>query len=118
MPRLLFTMLASMLLCAMLVTAGCKSSAIHTSNPQLKQIDVLINQQLPPGTSRLQVNFFLNSRGYPSEHSADPHVIVATIEHVDTETLRPSAARVRFLFDPQDKLLTYDMAPTSPTALH
>jgi hypothetical protein len=118
MPRLLLTMLASALFCAMLVTAGCKSSVSHTSNPQLKQIDELVNQQLPPGTPMSKVSFFLNSRGYPSERSSDPRAIVATIEHVDTETLRPSAARVTFRFDANDKLLTYDMTPAMPTAVH
>ena len=111
---------AAALACALLLVlpgAGCKPSASHTSNPQLQQIDELINKQLPPGAPMSQVNFFLNSRGYPTEAAKDAHSIVAVIEHVDTETLQPSAARVTFHFDVNDKLLTYDLTPATPGAM-
>jgi hypothetical protein len=100
-----------------LLSAGCKPSSSHTSNPQLRQIDELINEQLPPGSPMSQVNFFLNSRGYPREAAKDTHSIVAVIEHVDTETLQPSAARVTFRFDANDKLLTYELTPATPGAI-
>jgi hypothetical protein len=100
-----------------LLIGGCKASSRHTSNPQLRQIDELINQQLPPGSPMSRVNFFLNSRGYPTEAAKDTHSIVAVIEHVDTETLQPSAARVTFHFDANDKLLTYELAPATPGAI-
>ena len=101
-----------------LLAGGCKPSSSHTSNPQLKQIDELVNQRLPPGTQRSQVIFFLNSRGYPAEPTGEPRAILAFIEHVDTKTVRPFAARVTFHFDAKDKLVTYDMAPAEPTAPH
>jgi len=61
-----------------------------------------------------QVNFFLSSRGYPMEAAKDTHSMVAVIEHVDTETLQPSAARVTFHFDANDKLLTYELTAATP----
>jgi len=108
--------LGCLLLFAMLA-AGCKPSTTHTSDSRIKQIDQLINQQLPPGTPMSHVIFFLNSRGYPAEPADGGHSIVATIEHVDTETLRPSAARVTFHFDSSNKLLTYDMTPAEPSGV-
>ena len=107
-------------LCALflvLPNAGCQSSSRHTSDPQLRQIDEIVNKQLPPGSPMSQVTFFLNSRGYPSEAATDTHSIVALIEHVDAETLQPSAARVTFHFDSNDKLLTYDLAPAAPRTI-
>jgi hypothetical protein len=97
-----------------LLGAGCKSSSSHTSNPRLRQIDEIVNKQLPPGSPMSQVNFFLNSRGYPTEAAADTHSIVALIDHVDAQTLQPSAARVTFHFDANDKLLTYELTPATP----
>lgn len=94
--------------------AGCKSPNRHTTNSQLRQIDELVNQQLPPGTTMAHVNFFLNARGYPQEDSHQQHTLVATIEHVDTETLQPAAARVTFHFDTNDKLITYDLTAVAP----
>jgi hypothetical protein len=107
-------------LCALflvLLSGGCKSSSSHTSNPQLRQIDEIVNKQLPPGSPMARVNFFLNSRGYQTEPAEDTHSIVAVIEHVDAETLQPSAARVTFHFDSNDKLLTYDLAPATPRTI-
>ena len=104
---------------AVLSTAGCKSSPkAHTNDPRLRQIDELIGKQLPPGSPMSQVNSFLNSRGYPQEDAHQAHLLVATIEHVDTATLMPSAARVTFHFDPNDKLLTYELSHVPPTAPH
>jgi hypothetical protein len=100
-----------------LSAGGCKSSARHTSDPRLTQIDQLINKQLPPGTPQSRVIFFLQSRGYPVDPAEGGNAIAATIGHVDTVTLRPSAARVTFHFDAHDKLLSYDMVPAEPAAI-
>lgn len=91
---------------------GCK----HTWNPRLRQIDEMLDKQLPKGTSMARVNSFLNSRGHPIESSGDKHTIVAVIRHIDPETLEPATARVTFLFDAEDKLTTYDLsqAPDAP----
>jgi len=105
----------ALMLSLVLAIAGCKGSNRHTSDPQLRQIDELLNKQLPPGTPLSQVTFFVTSRGYPIEGNGDPRILVATVEHVDTKTLRPSAARVTFHFDTNNKLLTYDMVATTPT---
>jgi hypothetical protein len=111
------TALACVFVFGLLLAAGCNPSATHTSDPRLKQIDQLLNEQLPPGTPMSRVSFFLNTRGYQAEPSP-PRTVVATVEHVDTKTLRPSAARVTFHFDANNKLLTYEMAPAEPTAVH
>jgi hypothetical protein len=94
-------------LCA--IAAGCKPSG-HTSDPQLRKIDEILDQQLPKGTPMSRVSYFLSSRGYPRDISADPHAIVAIVRHIDTETLQPITARVTFHFDANDKLVTYDLA--------
>jgi hypothetical protein len=105
------------LLCffALLPGTGCKSSK-HTWNPRLRQIDEMLDAQLPKGSSMARVNFFLNSRGHPLENSKDKHAIVAVIRHIDVETLQPTTARVTFHFDANERLTTYDLvlAPDAP----
>jgi hypothetical protein len=97
---------------------GCKSPNSHTSNPRLRQIDEIVAEHLPPGTPMARANLFLNSRGYHQEDATEPHSLVAIIEHIDPKTLQPSAARVTFRFDNNDKLVTYDLAAVQPTLLH
>ena len=65
-----------------------------------------------------RVEFFLNSRGYSIEHSSDKGSLVAMVRHVDTDTLQPATARVTFHFDPNEKLLSYELqsAPDGPAA--
>jgi hypothetical protein len=93
---------------------GCKSGAApHTSDPKLTGIDELLAAQLPPGTPRSRVVFFLNSRGYAMGPSPDSQSIVATVHHINTSTLQPEAARITFHFDANDKLTTYDLEPAS-----
>ena len=77
---------------------GCKSSA-HTSDSRLQKIDKMLNTQLPPGTPRPRVEYFLTSRGYKLEDSPDKNSPVAVVRHIDTDTLQPATARVRFHFD-------------------
>ncbi|MGH9675914.1 MAG: hypothetical protein ACRD36_02330 [Candidatus Acidiferrum sp.] len=93
---------------------GCQSNS-HTSNPRLHKIDEILAGQLPKGTTRTRVSFFLNSRGFIEESSSDPATVVGIVRLVDTDTLQPATARVTFHFDPQDRLTTYDMqsAPDS-----
>src|SRR5271168_1811402 len=106
---------ASLLICALLSATGCHSNS-HTSNPRLRQIDEMLAAQLPPGTPRQRVDFYLSSRGFPQQTSADPSAVVAVVRHVNTETLQPATARVTFHFDAQGKLTTYDLetAPDNP----
>lgn len=93
---------------------GCKNSAApHTSDPKLTGIDELLAAQLPPGTPRSRVVYFLNSRGYATSPSPDSQSIVATVHHVNTNTLQPEAARITFHFDANDKLTSYDLEPAS-----
>jgi hypothetical protein len=101
---------------ALLAAVGCNSGA-HTSDPQLRKIDLLLDAQLPKGTPTTRVIFFLSSRGYPMEDSHDPHAIVAVIRHIDTDTLQPITARVTFRFDEHDKLVTYELAPAQDAPL-
>jgi hypothetical protein len=107
MPACFFLLLA--------VAAGC-SSHTHTFDPKLRKIDELLDAQLPKGTSRSRVGFFLTTRGYKVEGSPDVHTVIAIVRHIDTETLQPSTARVIFHFDAGDRLTSYDLerAPDVP----
>jgi hypothetical protein len=91
-----------------LAVAGCTQSA-HTSDPKLRQIDEMLNSQLPAGTPKSRVSFYLSSQGFTAETSSDDHTMVAVVRHVDTETLQPAAARVTFHFDAAGKLKSYDL---------
>jgi hypothetical protein len=95
---------------------GCKRPAPHTNDPQLRAIDQLLDKQLPKGTSRARVDFFLNARGYRFE-SSGRDTIVAVVHHVDTETLMPSTARVTFHFGENDRLTSYELQPAREAAL-
>jgi hypothetical protein len=90
-----------------LAGAGCKQG--HTSDPRLKQIDQMLDTQLPAGTAKARVVFYLNSQGYQLENATDPQTIVATVHHVDTETLRPATALVTFHFDATNNLKSYEL---------
>jgi hypothetical protein len=104
--------LCRLMLAIMLVAsvAGCKTSA-HSSDPHLRKIDEMLDAELPKGTTMTRVSVFLSSRGYRAEDSPKPHTMVATVRHIDTETLRPATARVTFHFDAGERLTTYDLAP-------
>lgn len=97
-----------------LALAGCKSNA-HTSDPRLRQIDQMLDSQLPQGTPKSRVIFFLSSQGFPLENTGDAKAVVATVHRVDTDTLQPATARVTFHFDASDKLKSYELvAATGP----
>jgi hypothetical protein len=104
--------LCRLMLAIMLVAgvAGCKTSA-HSSDPHLRKIDEMLDAELPKGTTMTRVSVFLSSRGFRVEDSPKPHTMVATVRHIDTETLRPATARVTFHFDAGERLTTYDLAP-------
>jgi len=94
---------------------GCRSGR-HTSDSRLRQIDDMLDAQLPAGTSKSKVSFYLSSQGFPIESTNDSHAMVATVRHVDTETLRPETARVTFHFDARDNLTTYELAVAPSSA--
>jgi hypothetical protein len=95
--------------------AGCKSHS-HTSDPQLRSIDKSLEKSFPPGTPRVRIELFLNSRGYTVAPNSDPKTLIAVIRHIDTDTLQPVTARVTFQFDAANRLTTYEMvrAPDAP----
>src|SRR6202158_1283461 len=93
---------------AMLALAGCKQSG-HTSDPRLRQIDEMLDSQLPTGTAKSRVSFYLSSQNFPVENTGDARAIVAIIHHVDTDTLQPATARVTFHFDASDNLKSYEL---------
>lgn len=114
-----FRALLSVALCLFFFAiSGCQSSTRHTLNPQLRQIDELINAEIPAGSTRAQVNLFLSSRGYELQPSNDHNAVIAIVSHIDTETLEPSAARVTFHFNPDGTLLSYEMQSATVPVLH
>ncbi|HEY6270043.1 MAG TPA: hypothetical protein VIX11_17210 [Candidatus Acidoferrum sp.] len=76
----------------------------------------MLDSQLPAGTSKSKVSFYLSSQGFSLEASNDPHALIAIVHHVDTETLRPATARVTFHFDARDNLTTYELAAAPGSA--
>jgi hypothetical protein len=106
---LLHKLLLPCVLLALALT-GCKRGA-HTSDPRLRQIDQMLDSQLPEGTPKSRVMFFLDSQNFPVENATDAKSVVAIIHRVDTDTLQPATARVTFHFDASDKLKSYDLEP-------
>jgi hypothetical protein len=99
----------------LLALAGCKTGP-HTSNPHLRQIDEMLNAQLPQGTPKSRVLFFLSSQGFPFESTRDAKIVAATVHRVDTDTLQPETARVTFHFDASDKLKSYELESIAGSA--
>jgi hypothetical protein len=93
------------------VLAGCQKAA-KTNDPQLKPIQQMLDEQLPPGTTDAAVNAFLAARAYPSEPGAKQGTIVAKIRHIDAERVQPVTARVTFYFDENGKLKDYELQRT------
>ena len=94
---------------------GCKTSG-HTSDPRLRQIDEMLDSQLPQGTPKSRVIFFLSSQNFAVENARDARTVVAIVHRVDTNTLQPATARVTFHFDDADKLKSYDLEPAPGSA--
>jgi hypothetical protein len=93
---------------ALLALAGCKQSG-HTSDPRLRPIDEMLDSQLPAGTAKSRVVFYLNSQNFPVENTGATRAIVAIVRHVDSDTLQPATARVTFHFDASDNLKSYEL---------
>ncbi len=98
-----------------LAFAGCQHRG-HTSDPNLRRIDEMLDSQLPTGTPKSRVTFYLNSQGFPLQNATDAHDVVAIVHHVDTDTLQPATARVTFHFDAGNKLKTYELVPAPATS--
>jgi len=98
-----------------LALSGCKTSG-HTSDPRLRQIDEMLDSQLPQGTPKSRVIFFLSSQNFAVENARDARTVVAIVHRVDTDTLQPATARVTFHFDDADKLKSYDLEPAPSSA--
>src|SRR5260370_42508040 len=81
----------------MLALAECKHRG-HTSDPRLRQIDEMLDSQLPAGTPKSRVSLYLSSQGIPLKITSDPHDIAAVVHHVNTHTLKPATARRTFHF--------------------
>ena len=98
-----------------LALSGCKTSG-HTSDPRLRQIDEMLDSQVPQGTPKSRVIFFLSSQNFAVENARDARTVVAIVHRVDTDTLQPATARVTFHFDDADKLKSYDLEPAPSSA--
>jgi len=115
-PAILPLLLACAVLLLSLSSYACKRNA-HTSDSRLRKIDEMLNAQLPPGTPRPRVDYFLSSRGYKLEDSPDKNSLVAVVRHIDTDTLQPATARVTFHFDSNDKLISYELQSATDAPL-
>jgi hypothetical protein len=93
---------------AMFSFAGCQGNA-RTEDPQLKPIQAMLEQQLPPRTPEEKVMAFLDNRGYPILPAQKQGTIVANIRRTDTQAVQPVIARVTFYFDANRKLNTFEL---------
>ncbi|HTT33420.1 MAG TPA: hypothetical protein VMH48_07455 [Methylomirabilota bacterium] len=107
-PLYLYAGFILLLVATLLAPSGCKQSG-HTSDSRLRQIDEMLDSQLPAGTPKSRVILYLNSQGFPIDNGTDPTAITATIHHIDTESLKPVTASATFHFDREDKLTTYEL---------
>jgi hypothetical protein len=93
---------------ALAVLAGCQKT-VRTEDPQLKPIQAMLEEQLPPQTPEAKVVAFLDNRGYPILPAEKHGTIVANIRRTDTPTVQPVVARVTFYFDANRKLNTFEL---------
>jgi hypothetical protein len=100
-----------MALCALAFCAlGCsRQEQLRTSDPQLKPIQAMLDEQLPPGTPESNVLSYLNNHGYAVLPEGKQGTIVTSIRHIDTQTVQPVTARVTFYFDANHKLQTFEL---------
>jgi hypothetical protein len=87
---------------------GCQKT-VGTEDPQLKPIQAMLEEQLPPHTPQEKVVTFLDNRGYPILPAQKQGTIVANIRRTDTATVQPVIARVTFYFDANRKLNTFEL---------
>ena len=100
---------------ALLALAGCKQNG-HTSDPRLRPIDEMLDSQLPAGTAKSRVMFYLSAQNFPVENTGDTRAIVAIVRHVDSDTLQPATARVTFHYDTSDNLKSYELVAAAGSA--
>jgi hypothetical protein len=93
---------------ALVSLAGCQKTA-RTEDPQLKPIQAMLEQQLPPRTPEEKVVLFLDNHGYPILPAQKQGTIVANIRRTDTAAVQPVVARVTFYFDANRKLNTFEL---------
>ena len=99
--RLLFAL-------AMSALAGCHGAG-RTEDPQLKPIQAMLEEELPPRTPEEKVVTFLGNRGYPILPAQKQGTIVANIRRTDTAAVQPVIARVTFYFDANRELNTFEL---------
>jgi hypothetical protein len=88
--------------------AGCQKM-VRTEDPQLKPIQAMLEQQLPPRTSEEKVVAYLDNHGYAILPPQKQGMIVANIRRTDTAAMQPVTARVTFYFDANRKLNTFEL---------
>jgi hypothetical protein len=88
--------------------AGCRKT-VRTEDPQLRPIQAMLEEQLPPRTPEEKVVTFLDNRGYPILPAQKQGTIVANIRRTDTAAVQPVIARVTFYFDANRKLNTFEL---------
>ena len=93
----------------LIASFGCSNPNRHTTDSRLQKIDEMLNADLPKGTSKSKVVFYLSSRGFETERGANHDDLVATVSHIDPDTLQPASAQVTFHFDSGNNLVSYDM---------
>jgi hypothetical protein len=93
---------------AVVSLAGCHGTG-RAEDPQLKTIQTMLEQQLPPRTSEEKVVLFLDNHGYPILAAQKQGTIVANIRRTDTAAMQPVIARVTFYFDANRKLNTFEL---------
>ena len=98
----------SLLVLALASLAGCHGTGT-TEDSQLKPIQAMLEQQLPPHTPEEKVVLFLDNHGYPILAAQKQGTIVANIRRTDTAAVQPVIARVTFYFDANRKLNTFEL---------
>jgi hypothetical protein len=99
----------TLLVAAMLASfTGCQK-AVGTADPQLKPIQAMLEQQLPPRTPEEKVVTFLDNHGYSILAAQKQGTIVAIIRRKDMAAVQPVMARVTFYFDANRKLNTFEL---------
>jgi len=96
-------------LCAMLAAVGGCQKVSRTNEAQLKPIKDMLDAQVPVGAPEANVLTYLKNRGYPLLPAAKQGTIVASVRHIDTQTVTPVTARVTFYFDANHRLNTYEL---------
>ena len=96
---------------ACLSLAACGSSG-NVDDPELRQIQDMVDEQLPVGSPSSMVYQFANTRGYRVESAGRSDAMVVIIRHIDPQAVKPVTARVTFHFDATNKLVKTDTVRT------